>query len=777
MQPGELLTRDQLLDAVWGHRFVTASTLNRVITLARRAFADDPDRPKFIQTVYGAGYRYVGPIEKTISVPTEPRARFAPPPAARMPARLQTLIGRENELAQIQTQLSEGRALTLLGTGGMGKTQCALAFAHRQSDQYPDGVWFFDLAPMQRAEEWLLALALALSIAPSSQDELLQEISQSLAGRKALLLLDNCDRLSAELGALAVGILRATDHLKVLATSQQQLNFVGERVLRMPPLRQPNIKRASSASELQEVAAAPAVALLLTRIRDVQPEFLLNAANTPAIVDICERLDGMPLALELAAARFALLSPGQVLDRLDERFRFLVGDVAGRDQRHRNLLALLEWSFGLLSPEEQRFLTWLGVYVQGWTVDAAIDLGSAFGSTPETVVDLLTGLSNKSLVSVDQGTTPPRYRLLESVREFALAKLAKAGEERRARDAHLAYVARMTEDAHKDMVGGRMRERIALLMREHGNIDSACEHAVGAANDAQAALRIAGFLTLYFKAHGEPALAKRLCERALSAAPLHTRARALALMCLGVTRALGDKDAGDVELKGAASIATEVGDDWAAAYSSGTLALWLAHMGHTVQAAAHVTVLERIANELDDQLLRGLAGLARGWAYLADGNVDKCLEALRLVRRFGGDLHQHHFIDMYIGLGLFRRGNYGPAAALWLDAMQNAISVGHIRGQAGSIEGCAYIAERMGKAEQACRFLSAAQEIRKRAASPLFSFWTHHNEFANSSLRSTLGPQRYQALVSAGAQMRQEDVVNEAVDLLWQFGGDANGSL
>jgi predicted ATPase len=236
-----------------------------------------------------------------------------------------------------------------------------------------------------------------------------------------------------------------------------------------------------------------------------------------------------------------LLSPGQVLDRLDERFRFLVGDVAGRDQRHRNLLALLEWSFGLLSPEEQRFLTWLGVYVQGWTVDAAIDLGSAFGSTPETVVDLLTGLSNKSLVSVDQGTTPPRYRLLESVREFALAKLAKAGEERRARDAHLAYVARMTEDAHKDMVGGRMRERIALLMREHGNIDSACEHAVGAANDAQAALRIAGFLTLYFKAHGEPALAKRLCERALSAAPLRTRARALALMCLGVTRALGTR--------------------------------------------------------------------------------------------------------------------------------------------------------------------------------------------------------------------------------------------
>lgn len=777
MQPGDLLTRDQLLDAVWGHRFVTASTLNRVIALARRAFADDPDRPKFIQTVYGAGYRYVGPIERTVSAPTEPRARFGPPPSARLPARLQSLIGREHELAQIDAQLRDGRALTLLGTGGMGKTQCALAFAHQQSDRYPDGIWFFDLVPMQRAEEWLQALALALSIAPSGQIELVHRISQALAGREALLLLDNCDRLSADLGALVVEILRATDKLKVLATSQQQLNFVGERVLRMPPLRLPNIRRASSASELQEVAAAPAVSLLLTRIRDVQPEFVLNAASAPAIVDICERLDGMPLALELAAARFALLSPRQVLERLDERFRFLVSDVAGRDHRHRNLVALLEWSFGLLSPEEQRFLAWLGVYVQGWTVDAAIDMGSAFGSTPEAVVDLLTGLANKSLVSVDQSASPPRYRLLETVREFALEQLAKVGEERRARDAHLAYVVRMVEEAHKDMLGGRMRERIALLMREHGNIDSASEHAVSA-NDGQAALRIVGFLTLYFKAHGEPVLAKRLCERALAAAPsLRTRERGLALMCLGVTKALGDKAAGDAELVEAVSIASEVGDDWAAAYSSGTLALWLAHMGRTVEAAEHLTLLERLANQYNDQLLRGLAGLARGWVYLSEGKIDKCLDVLRPVRRYGGDLHQHHFIDMYIGLGLFRRGSFGPAAVLWLDAMKNAISVGHIRGIAGSIEGCAYIAERMGKTEQACRFLSAAGEIRKRAASPLFSFWIRHNELANAALRSTLGQQQYEVLASAGAQMRQEDVVNEAADLLWGFGGDVNDIL
>ena len=191
------------------------------------------------------------------------------------------------------------------------------------------------------------------------------------------------------------------------------------------------------------------------------------------------------------------------------------------------------------------------------------------------------------------------------------------GDERRARDAHLAYVVHMTEAAHQDMLGGRMRERIALLMREHGNIDSASEHAVGAASDFQSALRIAGFLTLYFKAHGETELAKRLCERALSGAPaLRTRERGLALMCLGVTKTLVQKDEGEEELMEAVRIAAEVGDDWTAAYSSGTLALWLVHMGrapkwpNTGFRRAH-------RHQYGDELLRGLAGrCVAGYASL-----------------------------------------------------------------------------------------------------------------------------------------------------------------
>jgi predicted ATPase/DNA-binding winged helix-turn-helix (wHTH) protein len=773
---GELLTRDQLLDAVWGHQYVTPSTLNRVISLARRALSDAADGPKLIQTVHGAGYRYVGPTEEVMSS-TEPRARFGPPPAARLPERLQELIGRVQELAQIDTLLQGGRSLTILGTGGMGKTQCALAFAHEQADRYPDGVWFFDLVPMRTADDWLRALALALSIAPSSSRELLDKVVQTMVNRKALLVIDNCDRLSSQIGALIVELLRATDRLKVLATSQQKLNFVGERLLRLPPLRLPSIRHPANQQELMEVATAPAVALLLARIRDAQSDFELTAAHAPVMVDICERLDGMPLALELAAARFAMLSPEQVLERLDQRFRFLISDVAGRDPRHRNLIALLEWSFGLLSPDEQRLLAWLGVFVQGWTVDAVIAFASPFGSTPETMVDLLTGLANKSLVAIDQSLSPPRYRLLESVREFALKQLKVLGDEHRARDAHLAYILRMSEAAHRDMLGDRMRERIALLAQEHGNIECACDYALAAGKEPQAALRIAGLLMLYFKAHGAVAFGLGLVERALQTTDRSpARERGQALMCRGVLGVFSASRAPEPALTGALSIARANDDRWTEAYASAFLAMWVVHMGRAVEAEPHLLTAERISKELEDPLLRGAAGLARGWWHIGRNEVDDAIRILRAVRALGGDAHQHHFIDMYIGLALFQRAEYAAAAAQWHAALRNAIAVGHTRGIAGSIEGCGYIAERQGRLEQACQFLCAAEQIRHRTEIPLFSFWQRHNAFAKTTLRAALGSARYDAAVTVGASMKEEDVSNEAAVLLHEFGAGIKAS-
>ncbi len=775
-RPGELVTREQLLDAVWGHRYVTYSTLNRVIGLARRALADDADAPKCILTVHGAGYRYVGPVERAVSTP-ESRAYFGPPAAARLPAPLSTLIGREAELKQIDELLESGRSLTILGSGGMGKTQCALAFAHSRSDAYPHGVWFFDLAPLRRALDWLQALALSLAIAPAGESDLMDKIADSLMERRALLLLDNCDRLSVEVGALAIELLRRTRHLKVLATSQQPLRFVSERILRMPPLGLPKIRQASEDSDLEQIAAAPAVALLLERIHDAQTEFKLSRANAGAMVEICERLDGMPLALELAAVRFALLSPEQVLDRLDQRFGFLVSDVAGRGHRHRNLIALLEWGYALLSPTEQRLLAWLSVFVQGWAVEAVIDLAPAFGTSPELAVDLLTGLANKSLVTVDHSVAPPRHRLLESVREFALERLKALGEERIAREAHLAYVLHTTAGANEAMLGNRMRERVALLMREHGNIDAASEYASGPGGDAQAAVQIAGNLVIYFKAHGDALLGKRLCDRALAHEPLDvSRELALTQLCRGLSSFFSEKNSNStVPLLEAARLARQMNDSWTEAYACGHLALLLTHLGRVSEAAIQADVVARLAQARGDEVLLGLAGLARGWLHLAQENVEDALAELRAVRDLGFESHQHHFIGVYIGLSLFRLGRYAAAAREWREAMRNATSVGHLRGAAGSVEGCAYIAERFGDSEAACRLLGAAEQIRQRAQSPLFSFWYRHNEAARAALCAKLGTAGYEAALQAGVRMHSEDAFNEASMRLRQFGEAAPG--
>jgi hypothetical protein len=278
-------------------------------------------------------------------------------------------------------------------------------------------------------------------------------------------------------------------------------------------------------------------------------------------------------------------------------------------------------------------------------------------------------------------------------------------------------------------------------------------------------------LTIFFKALVNAQFAVRLCDRAIAASPsLRSRERAQAEMCRGISIFTGTKIAGDQSLLAAVTIAHEVGDEWTEAYSSGHLALWRIHFGQSEQTVEHLATVERLAEKHDDELLRGLTGLVRGWLYLAQEDTEKAIDLLRSVRGLSADAHQHHFIGMYIGLALFRRGDLAGAAAEWHEAMRNALSVGHLRGIAGSVEGCGYLAERLGAAEEACRFLSAAEQIRQRARSPLFSFWYRHNESANARLRSALGLNRYEALVSAGARMRVEDVINEAAERLRQFG-------
>jgi predicted ATPase/DNA-binding winged helix-turn-helix (wHTH) protein len=778
-QPDALLGRNELLDAVWGHRYVTPSTLNRVIALARRAFGDDPDNPRYIQTVYGSGYRYIGPFEQEGARPAAAAVHFAPPPAARLPARFDTLIGRSRELETLAELFLTHRAITILGAGGIGKTQGALEYARLASADYPDGVWFFDLAPLSSAEQWFRGLAAALGIASDGVEELLHKVTALLQGRRTLLVLDNCDRIATEVGIRVFELLRGTEGVKILATSQAPLSFVAEQLMQMPPLDLPAVEPGARQS-IEEITAAPAMQMLISRVRLAQPLFKLTAANARTLAEICIRLDGMPLALELAATRFALLSPDQVLERLEHRFRFLNSDVAGRDSRHRNLLVLLDWSFSLLAAEEQRLLTWFSVFVQGWTVEAALDLAEPLGSDPEAVIDLLSGLVRKSLVSVIPGLTPPRYRLLESVREYALEHLQRAGEEQLARAAHLAHVIRLGRKAHQDMATGRGQGSIEALAREDGNIAAAVEYALLIEGGRSAALRIIGDLTLYTKARGSYGATLQWCRRALAGSEGEQSAElGRTLLCMGVAAfhiyssdellAAPPVDVPGQALEEAARIARLHQDAWTEAYASGYHAMWLSNIDRAHEASAHLSITERLARQFDDPLLLGLAGLARGWIYLAAGNDAAAIGALTAVSDLGNDLHQQHFITMYVALAHFSQGNDGPAAAAWLQAMHRIANVTNLRGLAGSIEGCGYLCAKFGRYEEAARLLSVARNIRERTLVPLFNSWLAHNRQAQATLRANLPPADYDRCLSAARQMRDEDAAAQARALLQEF--------
>jgi predicted ATPase/DNA-binding winged helix-turn-helix (wHTH) protein len=765
---GALVTREEILDAVWGHRHVTPSALNRRIALVRRALGDDADEPQYVQTVHGAGYRYIGPVERQDPMLAGGLLRFATPVSTRLPARVEVLIGREHEIAALAEFFRSCRAVTVVGTGGMGKTQCALECARRLAADFPDGVWFFDLAPMQSGGEWLQALAAALAIPLTGIPELLLKVVPVLQSRRALLLLDNCDRVASDVGDLVSGLLRGTEALCVLATSQKPLNFAGEQLVWLPPLGLPQ--------DASPIESAPAVQMLLARIRAVQPHFLLTPASAPIIADICRRLDGMPLALELAAPRFALLSPEQVLQRLDHRFRFLSGDAAGRDARHRNLLAMLDWGYSLLSGAEQQLLSWLGVFIQGWTMEAAVQLAAALGHAPETVLELMGGLVNKSLVCVTRGFDSVRYHLLETVREYALDRLRARGEETRARDAHLAHIVHMCAHAHRDVMKGRMRDCVGALAHEHGNIGAAVEHAASNEADRLAGLSIVGSLVLYIKARGPLDVGQTWCRRALAGTEaLESAERARALLCHGISAAhLRDsKESPEACLLEAARLARAHDDPWTEAYASAYRAMWQANSGDTANAAEILMSAQRIAERLDDALLRGLVGLARGWIHMTTGDGVAAVETLESVRDLGSDIHQRHFIRVYLGLALIGLGRYPTAATVLHEAIATGMELGNVRGAAGCVECCGYICEKLGRPRDGARLLGAARAIRERTEVPLFNFWLPPNRSAHAALQARLGAEEYAASSRAGALMRPEEAFNEASLLLKSFSADA----
>jgi predicted ATPase/DNA-binding CsgD family transcriptional regulator len=407
-----------------------------------------------------------------------------------LPSALTSFIAREGEMAQVMARLAIGRLVTLTGAGGCGKTRLALEVASAVMHEYPDGVWLVELAPLVDPALLPQTVATVFNMRELAEQPIAAALATTLRGLKLLLVLDNCEHLLDASAQLLDALLRACPELRVLATSREALGITGELAWRVPSLPVPESQEPHSLADLE---GNPAVRLFVDRAAAVQPRFVLTQRNARAVVQVCRRLDGIPLALELAAVQIEALTVDQVAARLDQRFRLLTDGSRTALPRQRTLRATLDWSYDLLSESERRLLGRLSVFAGGWTVEAAEAVCAGETIQPDGVLELLRRLVRTSLVAAEEGPDgAARYRLPETLRQYAYERLLANGEAQAVSQLHAGYYLALAEH-----VGPRMYEwavvAVDRLLTEHDNLREAARWFIES-NAVEQAVRLGGQL-------------------------------------------------------------------------------------------------------------------------------------------------------------------------------------------------------------------------------------------------------------------------------------------
>src|SRR5882757_3054737 len=438
---GELVTKDELMSEVWPGLVVEENNLAVHISALRKILGQTDEGKSYLQTVAGRGYRFVAPVTH------EEPARTAEPAAPddsvatiahNLPQLLTSLIGRGEELAILSQRLNAHRLVTLTGAGGIGKTRLAIETGLRALPAYPDGVWLVDLAPIR---DGIVTAVVSEVLGIGHAGDSLGGLAAAIKSKRLLLILDNCEHVIAESARLAEALIRACPHVSILATSRERLAIAGESVFRVPSLPLPEEINGLTARAAQRFGA---IAMFVERAAALDG-FALTDANAAAVAAICRRVDGIPLAIELAVPRLRVLSASQLARGLDERFGLLTGGSRTAVPRHQTLQALIAWSYELLSPVEQQMLRRFSVFAGSTALSSILAVTSGADIAAPQVLDLVTSLVEKSLIMADRRQDETRYRLPESTRYFAQDKLAAAGEEDRRHLHARHFVTRFTQ--------------------------------------------------------------------------------------------------------------------------------------------------------------------------------------------------------------------------------------------------------------------------------------------------------------------------------------------
>jgi predicted ATPase/DNA-binding CsgD family transcriptional regulator/Tfp pilus assembly protein PilF len=717
-------------------------------------------------------------------------------------------VGREREIEVVKRELAMTRLLTLTGVGGSGKTRLALEAARSLLEAYPDGLWLVELAPL--SEEVLVpkAVAEALKVPERPQEPLLGTLAEVLRDRQLLLILDNCEHLLGATAQLVDKLLDSCPRVRILATSREALGVEGEGRWPVPPLSMPHPQSTPSSEELE---AYESVRLFIERAKGRDPSFSLSPHNAPAVAEICRRLEGIPLAIELAAARVGTLSLEQISDRLEGSLKLLTRGSRTAAPRQRTLKGTLDWSHELLSEDEKKLFGKLSVFAGGWTLEAAEAVGVGEDLEEADILDVLYGLVEKSLVVAqgfgERGTV--RYRLLELIRQYAQEKLEEGGKGEEVRHRHAAFFLALAEEAEPKLRTPENREWLERLEAEHDNLRAALSWALGR-GEAELTLRLGGLLWMFWHAHGHVGEGRKWLEAALAkdARRASVAARLKAMEALfWLTYDQSDLDRAEVvaqeglklsnesEVEGslAASFRTMLaGPTWVRGDYEGAKELLEESLALSREADDKVKIVDallQLGGVMDAQGDRARAkeiykeGIALcrevdytyrlpdflyslGYMLLLEGDYERATtlneEAATLFRERGYKGNLQYALDN-LGWAALLQGDHERARVYYEKSLVLCKELGDKMIASESLEGLTCISAAEGEAERAARLFGAGEALREAVGYPHTPEEDAWREPYLDTTRSQLGEAAWEGALAQGQAMELEEAIEYAL--------------